>query len=93
MSKLSGAGLVGVLPGKHGGYQIMRDLNTVFLYQISGLVEGLEDFERCVLGFSECSDENPCSLHRHWLKHRTGIKEMMYNTSLADLDFTEFNKY
>ena len=93
MSRLSVAGLVEVLPGKLGGYKIAQDLEAIYLYQITDLVEGLENYDRCVLGFSECSDENPCSLHKQWVKHREGIKEMLYNTSLADLDYSEINKY
>lgn len=93
MSKLSAAGLVEVLPGKLGGYKITRELSTIYLYQITGLVEGLEDFDRCILGFPECSDENPCSLHSHWLQQRENIKDMLYKTSLADLDYSEINKF
>ena len=93
MSKLSAAGLVDVLPGKLGGYQVQRDLNSIYLYQIAGLVEGLDNYERCVLGFSECTDSNPCSLHKYWMKHREGIKEMLYNTSLADLESDVIIKY
>jgi len=93
MSRLSVAGLVEVLPGKLGGYKIAQELDTIYLYQITDLVEGLENYDRCVLGFSECSDGNPCSLHKQWVKHREGIKEMLYNTSLADLDYSEINKY
>jgi len=77
MSKLSAAGLVSVEPGKSGGYQMKHKLSEIYLYQISGLVEGLEDYERCVLGFEECSDKNPCSLHKHWLLHREGIKVLL----------------
>lgn len=93
MSRLSSAGLVDVTAGKYGGYAITRALNTIYLYQIAGLVEGLDDYERCVLGFAECSDENPCTLHKIWLAHREGMKETMFNTSLADLDYTALQKY
>ncbi len=93
MSRLSSAGLVEVLPGKLGGYKIAKDLDTIYLYQITELIEGLESYERCILGFNVCSDENPCVLHEQWTKHREGIKEMLYNTSLADMDYNRITKY
>ena len=85
MSRLAEAGLVSVEQGKLGGYQILQPLETIFLFQIADLVEGLEDYSRCILGFQECSDQNPCELHDRWVKHREEIKKMLYQTSLKDL--------
>ncbi len=93
MSRLSGAGLVEVLPGKFGGYKIAKKLDSIYLYQITDLIEGVQDYERCVLGFSVCSDENPCFLHSQWVKQREGIKKMLYNTSLADFDYNKISKF
>jgi Rrf2 family protein len=93
MSRLSGAGLVEVSAGKLGGYRIVRDLGSIYLYQIAELVEGLEDYERCILGFAECSDEHPCALHNLWREHREAIKKMLYETSLADLDYSQTGRY
>ena len=45
MSKLADAKLVDVEQGSLGGYQITKSLDTIFLYQITELVEGLEDYE------------------------------------------------
>jgi len=93
MSRLSAAGFVDAAPGKTGGYQMVRNAEEIYLYQIAGLVEGLEDYDRCVLGFEECSDENPCSMHTIWVKHREGFKKMLYNTSLADLECGDLIKF
>ncbi|MDZ7843983.1 MAG: Rrf2 family transcriptional regulator [Anaerolineales bacterium] len=87
MSSLAEAGLVSVTYGKHGGYQVTRDLDTIYLYQIAEKVEGLEDYDRCLLGFPECSDHNPCVLHDRWVSRREEIKAMLYETTLADLKF------
>lgn len=86
MSKLADAGLLDVRQGVKGGYRIIRDLNRIYLYQIAELVEGLEDYQRCVLGFPECSDDHPCALHSRWIEHREAIKAMIYETTLADLE-------
>ena len=93
MHTLANAGLVEVTQGKQGGYQVVRDLATIYLYHIVGVVEGLDDYQRCVLGFPECSNDNPCSLHHIWLERQESIKEMIYNTTLADLNGSAHTKY
>ena len=93
MQKLSNAGLVEVAQGKQGGYRIIQDLSNIYLSEIINVVEGLEDYGRCVLGFPECSEENPCSLHKIWLERQESVKKMIYDTTLADLQGNGFKKY
>jgi Rrf2 family protein len=85
MHTLTKAGLLDVSMGKQGGYKINSNREIIYLYEIIGAIEGLDSYNRCVLGFAECSDENPCPLHQYWLKHQEGLKEMVYNISLKDL--------
>jgi Rrf2 family protein len=85
MKKLSDGGLIDVMQGKYGGYSISKNLTAIFLFHIIEIVEGLDNYNRCILGFPECSADYPCSLHKRWLPHQEAIKEMLYNTSLEDL--------
>ena len=85
MHTLTGAGFLEVQQGKMGGYQINPIKSQIFLYEIIGAIEGLENYERCVLGFPECSTENPCSLHAIWSQHQQNLKDMVYNVCLTDL--------
>ena len=93
MHTLTGAGFLEVVQGKMGGYQINQQKSQIYLYEIIGAIEGLESYERCVLGFPECSNENPCSLHNIWLKNQQNLKEMVYNTNLTDLSRDKNFKY
>lgn len=86
MSSLAEAGLVSVEHGKYGGYQVSSEREAIYLYQIAEQVEGLEDYERCILGFPDCSDDAPCALHDRWMERREDIKTMLYETTLADLE-------
>jgi Rrf2 family protein len=86
MHTLTQAGFLEVEMGKKGGYRINGQRPDIFLYEIIGAIEGLDSYNRCVLGFSECSDENPCPLHKIWLKQQEGLKELVYNVSLNDLE-------
>ena len=85
MSRLGTAGIVAVRHGKYGGYRIARPLEEVRLADIIEVVEGLENYDRCILGFATCDDKNPCSLHDHWSARREGIRDMINNVTLADL--------
>jgi Rrf2 family protein len=85
MHTLAKAGFLEVAQGKQGGYRINPNKSMIYLYEIVGAIEGLESYNRCVLGFPECSDTNPCPLHAYWLEHQEGLKEMIYNLSLNDL--------
>jgi len=90
MNQLAQKGLVTVAQGKFGGYTVeKKSLASTYLYQIVDAVEGLEDYDRCILGFLKCSDEHPCALHHLWLGIRKQIKDMLYSTTLADLVQTE----
>ena len=93
MSKLAAGGFLEVTAGKSGGYKIIKELSSIYLYQIAELVEGLQDFDRCLLGFDKCSDDNPCSLHHQWADIRESIKQLFYTTNLANLDYDGICKY
>ena len=93
MRNLAEAGFLVVTQGKMGGYRINPQKSQIFLYEIIGSVEGLENYERCVLGFPECSNDNPCSLHNIWLEQQQNLKEMVYNVCLNDLSKIENIKY
>ena len=91
MSKLAAAGLVDVELGVAGGYKIDKTLDSINLFQIAKVVEGTEDYERCILGFPECSDDHSCALHKVWSGQREAIKNMLLETTLEDLG-TETHK-
>ncbi|TFH01315.1 MAG: Rrf2 family transcriptional regulator [Calditrichales bacterium] len=85
MGNLATAGLVIVTQGKQGGFRINLSRFPIYLADIIEVVEGLESYNRCVLGFSECSDTNPCSLHQQWSKQLENLREMIYKVQLEDL--------
>ena len=85
MTKLAAAGLVEVTQGKQGGYRINTNRPPIYLEEIIKIIEGLDNYNRCILGFSDCSDENACSLHPFWARHKEGINQFIQTTSLEDL--------
>ena len=93
MTKLANVGFVEVAQGHQGGYQLNQNRPPIFLYEIINSVEGLKNFDRCILGFDDCSDETPCSMHPFWKKHKEEINQMIQEVSLEDLYKTGDFKY
>lgn len=85
MTQLGAAGVVEAVRGKHGGYRIARPLEAIHVADIVDVVEGLEAYDRCILGFDQCDDENPCAMHGFWTGHKDGIINMMNDVSLAKM--------
>ncbi len=85
MSRLGAAGIVTAVHGKHGGYHIARPLDQLRLVDIIDVVEGMESYDRCILGFETCDDENPCPMHERWTEQKRRIVAMLETTTLADL--------
>jgi Rrf2 family protein len=85
MTKLAASGLVNVTQGKQGGYQLNTNRPPIFLEEIIQTVEGLKNYDRCILGLDDCSEDNACSLHKFWVDHKNGINHLIQNTSLEDL--------
>jgi Rrf2 family iron-sulfur cluster assembly transcriptional regulator len=92
MSSLGRAGIVDGLHGKNGGYVIARPLEDLHLADIIDVVEGLDSYDRCILGFDQCDDENPCPMHDRWKDQKDAIREMIDNTTLADLSRGEIHR-
>jgi len=92
MSLLGSEGLVESVQGKAGGYRIVRPLEDIRLAEIVDIVEGLESYERCILGFDLCDEKNPCPMHEFWTGHKDGILEMLESTTLAQLAESEGKK-
>ncbi len=82
---LSREGIIISIQGRDGGYTFQKKIRDIFLSDIINATEGMEKYLGCVLGFSECSDENPCSFHTKWVATRATIIQNFQETTLADL--------
>jgi len=85
MKTLTDAGFLIARRGKTGGYRLAAGVAQINLHRIIEELEGLEDFERCILGLPECSETQPCVMHQRWSRERERIKRMFATVSLIDL--------
>ena len=93
MTNMSKKGFVKSIRGKNGGYVFAKNANSITLWDVINAVEGVENYTGCILGFSECSDENPCSLHDLYVPVRNRITSFLNTTTIADLNKESINKF
>ena len=71
--------------GRTGGFILARKPEKISLEQIVIALDGVDDLERCAVGWAECSDSNPCSLRNRFKPIRNKVRNYLKNTSIAHL--------
>ncbi|SNZ10368.1 transcriptional regulator, BadM/Rrf2 family [Persephonella hydrogeniphila] len=82
--KLVKAGLLESHRGPQGGIKLIKKPSEIKLIDIVAVIDGMDFFNRCILGFEECSDQNPCTIHHLWADKREEIYRMFSSTTLED---------
>jgi Rrf2 family iron-sulfur cluster assembly transcriptional regulator len=83
--RLTRHGILVSYKGPNGGVALARPSREVTVLQVVEAMEGLEGFERCVLGLDLCDDAYPCPLHTPWRAIKERILHMLSTKNLADL--------
>ena len=68
--------------GRGGGFALARPPNTIRLYDIVVAVDGVKQFNECVMGLAQCDDHQPCPLHDDWTIVRKVIENFLLETTL-----------
>ena len=77
--------IVGSKKGKSGGFFLLKPPSEITLLNIVESVDGLEVFDKCVLGFPNCNPNSPCPVHNRWGKIRDEALKMLAEDTLEDL--------
>ena len=93
MLLLSKSGFIFSIQGREGGYYFKKNIDKIFISDVIDAVEGMDKYMGCVMGFDECSDENPCALHSKWANIRDDIFKMFKKTSLKEMANTDVHKF
>lgn len=89
---LTDSGIVGSKKGKNGGFYLAKRPANVKLIDIVEAIDGLEIFNKCVLGFPGCSIAEPCPVHDKWGKLREEAYKMLSEETLEQLKEKTLNK-
>lgn len=82
LQNLTDSGIVASKKGKSGGFSLSRDPKMIKLIDIVAAIDGLEMFDKCVLGFPNCNPINPCPLHDKWGALRTQTYNMLTDETI-----------
>lgn len=93
MTDLAKNGCLTSVRGRDGGFKITKKLCEISLSSIIEAVEGMESFNSCILGFHECSSENPCAMHFVWEKNKASLITTLENTYLSDIKNMDVKRF
>lgn len=84
LHRLQQEGLVDSRRGRGGGFALARPPAEVTLAQVVAPFDDVME-RRCLLGRSECRDDDPCSAHEAWLEAAGRLRDFFRETTLAEL--------
>jgi len=79
------AGLLTSAKGRGGGYALARSAKQIRLYDIVDAIDGIHNYQQCVVGLAQCNDKQPCPQHENFKAIRQRILSYLNNTTLADM--------
>jgi Rrf2 family protein len=85
LQQLARKGLLRSSKGPTGGFSLRTPPQEISLIQLVEALDGLTDYQKCVSGLSECTDDAPCGMHDSWKALRSRIMEYLEKTTIADL--------
>jgi len=85
LQQLARKGLLRSSKGPTGGFALRKPASEIALVHIVEALDGLVDYERCVSGLAECTDDAPCAMHEVWKDLRSRIMDYLEKTTIADL--------
>ena len=93
MTDLSKSGFLASVKGRDGGFSIIKDIKEITISKIIETVEGMESFNACVLGFKDCSCDDPCAMHFVWEENKISLLRTLETTTVFDLKNRKIAKY
>ncbi|MGB9773813.1 MAG: RrF2 family transcriptional regulator [Bacteroidota bacterium] len=85
LQSLTKSGLLTSNKGRGGGFALAVPAEKMTLLQVVQSIDGLEFARNCVMGFPDCSDSNPCPLHKSWAIIRAKAVQMLAHKTIAQL--------
>ena len=72
--------------GPHGGFGLSKKANEISLMDIVEVVDGIDNFESCILGLPSCTkDEAHCPIHQSYAELRSQLKTLFQTENIGEL--------
>lgn len=85
LQQLSRAKLIGSKKGKFGGFYKTEATMKTKIINIIEVLDGLDIFSKCLFGFPNCSNDEPCPVHSFWGEIRDKVFRMFNELTLEEL--------
>lgn len=79
------AGLLHSTKGPYGGFSLHADTLQTPLIKLLEVIDGMEQFSKCVLQLRNCYGLNPCPLHKDIEEIKSKYLNVLKQTTFADL--------
>lgn len=86
-------GLLDSWKGPQGGFKLAKPAAQITLLEIVEAIDGTGFLKKCVLGFPDCSSDDPCPIHKTWEKVREQLVNSLGKKSLADMSKETHHKF
>ena len=83
--RLARAGVIRILQGARGGYQLATPADKITLLAVVEAAEGDLGLNTCVMHASACSRTCVCAAHRVWAEARRQLRGTLGGVTFADL--------
>jgi len=72
--------------GPHGGFSLGKEAHDISLMDIVEVIDGLDNFNMCVLGLKNCTDnEKNCPIHSNYATIREQLKTLFQSENIGIL--------
>lgn len=85
LQSLAYKGLLKSSKGPAGGFALAIPPKDITLFHVVEAVDGAGFAHNCVMGFPECSGQNPCAIHERWATLRDGIYSMLVTKNIGEV--------
>lgn len=93
LNQLTYKGLVRAMRGPGGGFSLVQAPDAIVVKDVIEAIDGIESLRRrCVLGLSECRDDQPCPMHESWKISREAFLSGIGSLTLASMAETMARK-
>ncbi|MGB5319032.1 RrF2 family transcriptional regulator [Eudoraea sp.] len=85
LQELARHNIISSIRGPKGGFYLTEEEKNQTLLDIVKVIDGENRVNACVLGISECNDENPCILHALVGPSKNIFLKVLETTTISDL--------
>ena len=79
------AGLIKSYRGPNGGVGLAKEASNIRLVDVIEATDGMNGFDKCLLGLPTCSTDDPCPLHKTWRDASELLLKEFRSKSIKDI--------